>query len=110
MRKAIGLVAITAWLLVQPGCGIFQGSQEAVSYKTLKSVQLTVDALMKTYGTAVVTGKVSPEKQLEIDMKHATYRGAFRLAVTAARNDLSTTPPTDLQQLANELQLLISSL
>lgn len=117
MRKALSCIAMAAWLtmpitlpLLTGGCGVFTGSRQAVAHKTLKSIQISVDALMKTYGTAVVTGQVSPEKQDAIDFKHAQYRAAFRSAVTLARSDLSTAPPEDLQQLANELQLLISSL
>lgn len=102
-----------AWFslpVLLPGCGATPETRQAATYKTLKSVQIAVDAAMKVYGTAVVTGHVAIEKQTEIDAKHMQYRSAFRLAVSVARNNLSTAPPADLQRLADELQRLITSL
>lgn len=92
------------------GCGATPETRQSSSYKTLKSVQLAVDAAMKVYGTAVVTGRVSVEKQAEIDAKHGHYREAFRLTAQAARNDLNAIPSADLQRMADELQRIISSL
>ena len=83
---------------------------KAGAYQTLKAVQIAVDGAMQTYGTAVVTGKVSLSKQAEIDGIHLKYRAAFRLAVEAARSDLSKLPPEAVTQWADELILIISTL
>lgn len=106
VRNNIVALAAVAMLL-GVGCGTTPETRQATSYRTLKSVQIAVDAAMKVYGTAVVTGKISVEKQAEIDAKHATFRNMFRVSAQAARNDLAAIPPADLQKLANELQLLI---
>ncbi len=83
---------------------------KAGAYQTLKAVQIAVDSAMKVYGEAVVTKKVTIQKQTEIDGIHFKYRAAFRLAVEAARNDLSKSPPDGVTQWADELILIISSL
>jgi len=107
-RNGMMVLAVSA-LLFGAGCATPE-TRQATAYKTLKSVQVAVDAALKVYGTATVTGRVTPEKQAEIEAKRSTYQVAFRLAVQAARNDLTVSPPADVQKLANELQLLISAL
>lgn len=109
-KQKLMLSGVVVLLCLTVSCSSVPETRQATSYKTLKSVQIAVDTAMKVYGTAVVTGDVSVERQAEIDVKHASFRSMFRLAIQAARNDLGAIPPADLQKLANELQLLITNL
>jgi hypothetical protein len=104
------LAALVVLALIVAGCSATPETRQAAAYKTLKSVQIAVDAAMRVYGTACATGKVTIERQAEIDGKHIAYRESFRLAVQAARGDVTSPPPLDLQKIANDLQFLILTL
>lgn len=112
--RAIMLMAVAIGLLAMPvtftGCGTTLESRQAVSFQTLKSVQIAVDSAMKVYAVAAVTGAASLEKQREIDNAHAQYRTAFATAVHLARNDLTQIAPEEIVALATQLQVMISRL
>lgn len=103
-------IAVFATPIFLTGCGATPETRQAATYQTLKSTQIAVDSAMKVYGAAVHSGKVSVEKQAQIDQAHVQYRGAFRAAVQAARGDVLAGPPAGLMQLADQLQLLITKL
>lgn len=54
---ALGLLGPLALTGCQTSSGGEGRSAQAISYQTLKSTQLAVDAAMQVYGTAVVTGR-----------------------------------------------------
>lgn len=108
LRNLAPVVLLSLVFALCPAMTCRQG--KAGAYQTLKGVQIAVDSAMKTYGVAVVTGKVTLAKQAEIDGIHLKYRAAFRLAVELARSDLSQAPPEAVTQWADELILIISTL
>ena len=114
MKRLILSFVLATTFFVAPvtftGCKNTPQTAQAITYKTLKSTQIAVDAAMQVYGTAVVTGKVNFEKQMRIDRAHNQYRNAFRTAVQAAKGNLNGEPPVSVKKLAEQLQLLISGL
>ncbi len=102
------VVILSLLIALCPAMTCRQG--KAGAYQTLKAVQIATDAALQTYGTAVATNKVSLEKQAKVQAARTQYQEAFRLAVATARNDLAQSPPIDVQRLADQLILLISSL
>jgi len=104
-------IACLGLIVFTPGMTCRNGTTSAgVAARTLQGVQTAVDSAMRVYGTAVVTGRVSVEKQVQIDAAHAKYREAFRLALTASQGNLDFTAPENVIQLASQLQILITSL
>jgi len=111
--KNLTAAILSVLLLFSPvaltGCNGARTAQ-GIAFQTLKTTQIAVDKAMKVYGTACATGRVSVAKQAQIDDIHARYRAAFRLAVTATRNDPAALTPEAVASLADELQTLITSL
>ena len=107
-------VALLGGLCVAPvaltGCSTPSASPTVTTFTTLRDTQILVDRAMQLYAAGVVTGEVSTQKQAQIDKAHAQYRSAFRLAVTAARNDLTKLSNAELDALASEVIMLITSL
>lgn len=83
---------------------------QAVVYHTLQDTQIAVDKAMRFYGSQCALGKVSVEKQEQVDLIHDQYRAGFRIAVTTARFDYKAITPDSLQQLTSDLLILISRL
>ncbi len=90
--------------LVETGCTT---SQKAVAYKTLNVTALTVDAALKAYADALVKEKVDQATQIKVYYAKARYEMAFKLAIEAARGDVTKLTPDDVQRIADELLTLI---
>ncbi|HNR70429.1 MAG TPA: hypothetical protein PKJ00_03495 [Verrucomicrobiota bacterium] len=107
----IGLLSCAGLAITVTGCANQQQpDNQAVAYKSLRDIWIGVDAAMKVYGTAVVNGKVSKEKEQEIDALYYKVRNSWRLAVEVARNNQALPAPEEVVRLANQLQQLIASL
>lgn len=91
------------------GCVGGPRTAQAQAFLTLRSVWTSADAAMKVYGTACATGRVSAAKQVEVDQQYLRFRASWRLAVSIARSENAPAPP-EVQELADELQRLITNL
>lgn len=84
------------------GCATGRSAQ-SVAFLTLSGTAQTVDAAMRVYAKAAVTGKVSPEQQEKIDAIHDRYRLAIQVAVRLARHDWQQPVTANVATLATEL-------
>jgi hypothetical protein len=92
-------------LMVVPGCTT---SQQAVQYRTLKAVALSVDSTLKGYADAVVAGKVGADTQAKVLDLKSRYADAMTAAIAAAQ--ASTDPaPQAVQQAADALLTLVQA-
>lgn len=112
------LLCALAGLLILPACQFLPGrtnqepapTAQAVKYFELADTRALVDAAMRTYGEAVVLGKVHPADEAKIDVAHATFQVAFKTAVRAAFYDVGTITPDNVRDLALQLVTLIQTL
>ena len=84
-------------------------SQKTLAYKTLAVVAQTVDASLKSYADLVVAGKVDQETQVKVADAKGRYEIAFKAAVAAARGNLQSPTPDDVQKLADNLSTLLGA-
>lgn len=96
--------------LAVTGCKTTQTPAVTVAFRTLETTQILVDKAMKVYGGLCARGKVTVEKQKEIDDYHAIYRESFRMAVIAAQFNYGAVTPDNVQSIVNELIQSISKL
>lgn len=82
---------------------------KTTSYKTLKTVAVSVDAALDVYGEAYRAGKITPEQREKIKEAHLKYQAAMGTAIAAARLDLSKPAPEELVSLAASLIATIST-
>lgn len=92
------------------GCATFGQRSPAIAYHTLRDTQILVDSGMKVYADRCVAGRITAADQAKVDAAHATYRQAFREAVTLAQLDYSKLTPDNVEALANALLKLIAGL
>lgn len=114
MRKFTVLIlsALLCWapIVFIAGCsGGCTTSQKAVAYKTLAAVQQTVDSDLKAYSEVLVAGKVDQATQIKVADAKAKYEVAFKAAVDAARGNLESPTPEQVQTLADNLTTILNA-
>ena len=92
------------------GCSTAQLSPRAKAFVSLRSTQILVDSLMQTYANHVVSGQITPEKQMEVDAEHRYYQQLYNTAIQTAR--FGTGQPADEKILGcvRKLELLVTNL
>lgn len=101
-------VPMATGIIIGAGCQGCTTSQQAVAYKSLYILASSVDAGMKAFADAVVTGKVPQATQDKAKDLHGRYAKAMQAAVLAAHFDTSAPAPENLKALASELLALIT--
>ena len=81
-----------------------------IVYNTLKAVADGVDTSMKIYTDLLVQGKIDQQTQVMVFNAKTRYEVAFAAAVTAARGNLSSPSPADVQSLADSLKTIITAI
>ncbi|MFB1500818.1 hypothetical protein [Thiocapsa sp. N5-Cardenillas] len=114
MRRMIlllSLILALAPLALAPvavtGCAT---PSKEVTYQTLRTVAISVDAARKTYADAIVRGEVSDERQVEIDKLITRYQAAMNTAITAAQFDYEQAAPAELATLAAQIITIVTTL
>lgn len=74
---------------------------------TLKTVQTYVNSAMNRYETSVVAGRVSLEKQAQVDRAHGLYRTQYRNALKASKGNVNKRVTPNVQKAAVKLGELI---
>jgi hypothetical protein len=110
MRLFFILPLIVCLLMPVPlttGC---KTSRQEIAYRTLASIELTVDRSMTAYSDQVVAGKVDQATQDKVKDVYGRYQAAFSAAVAAAKLNFNTQAPSDVATLADSLTSIIQSI
>jgi hypothetical protein len=83
---------------------------QAIAFASLWDAWSTVDAAMKIYGVQVREGKVSAERQAEIDAAHAKFQAAVNTGIQAAQFDWKSAPPAEIAAMATSIINLVTQL
>lgn len=105
-----GLAVTTTVPLIVAGCKSAPTAPRAIAYLTLKDTWSGVKAAMKVYADACVRGKVSLEKQEQIDSAYEKFRISVLAGIKTARFDWSTSTPAEQDALAQNVITLIQQL
>lgn len=108
------MVLITIAVVVSPiivtGCKTSPNSPQAITFLTMKDTWAGVKASMRVYADAAARGKVSMEKQAEIDSAYEKFRVSFLAATKTARFSWSDSTPAEQDALAQTVINLIKQL
>jgi hypothetical protein len=85
-------------------------SPQEIAYRTLASIELTVDKSMTAYSDQVVKGAVDQPTQDKVKDIYGRYQTAFSAAVTAAKLNFNSQAPADVASLADSLVSIIGSI
>jgi hypothetical protein len=113
IKKRITILLMSLSLLVavpvfNTGCPArTQQKTEAVAYRTLSAVDLTVSTALKVYAEAYVDGNVTVEQHNRVANMHDKYRVAMSTAIAAARLNLNAPASVELTNIADALVNLI---
>jgi outer membrane biogenesis lipoprotein LolB len=112
LSALLGVLCASALFLL-PGCattGSAPATTEAKVYYSFADTWAVAKTAYAGYCELAVQGKVSVPDQADVDAAWDKFRGAFKLAFTAASRDWNTATPADVQQLSDDLLILIRSL
>lgn len=85
-------------------------TQKTIAYNSLDAVAHTVDSGMQAYTKLLVQGKIDQATQIKVANAKSKYEVAFVAAVTAARGNLASPSPADVQSLADALVTIITTI
>lgn len=95
--------------IIQTGCSTPASARNA-QYATLKAVADTADAAVAESAHLYATGVITAAQAIQVKTFYdSRFQPAFRLAVAAARADLSSAASPDLLSLASQLSSLVVS-
>lgn len=103
-------VAATPFGIFVTGCTSTPQSPQAITFVTMKDTWAGVKASMRVYADAAARGKVSIEKQEQIDSAYEKFRVSFLAAIKTARFDWSASTPAEQDALAQTVINLINQL
>lgn len=104
------LSSAIAGLSLAPGCKTAP-TERVAAVQTLKGIGAARDAAMATAAGLLRDGRITKAQWDHIALLHdAKFLPAYRLAIAAAKADLSSVASTDLQALFQELFTAISAL
>lgn len=110
MRKLLLLLALSVTPLVSTSCQTAP-SERVIQVQTLKAVGASAEAAVGLSAQLYRDKKITPAQARSVmDFYDQKFQPAFRLAVSAARSDLSTVASPDLVALASELSALVLKL
>lgn len=92
------------------GCREVPKAPQAVTFVSMKDTWSGVKAAMRVYADAAARGKVSIEKQEQIDSAYEKFRVSFLAAIKTARFDWSASTPAEQDALAQTVINLINQL
>lgn len=92
------------------GCKNTPTSPQAITFLTFKDTWSGVKAAMRVYADQAARGKVSLDKQTQIDDAYEKFRISFLAAIKAARFDWAASTPAEQDALAQNVITLINQL
>lgn len=100
----------TTFTLLTAGCRATPKSPQAITFVTMKDTWAGVKSAMRVYADASARGKVSMEKQEQIDTAYEKFRVSFLATVKTARFNWSASTPAEQDALAQTVINLIKQL
>lgn len=110
MKKLFTILALAFFATAMPvytGCKTAPSARN-VQYATLKAVGDTADAAVSLSAHLYAQGTLTADQARQVkDFYDQKFQPAYRLAVNAAKADLSTVASPDLSSLASQLSDLL---
>ncbi len=112
MKFKIGYCFCLAMLLAVLPVMFFAGCEttQAGAYKSLAATSVAVEAAMNTYGELYRAGEIDAEEEAKVDEAYESFIAAYRVALTAAKFDVSAATPVELAAMASLLILEVDAL
>lgn len=106
---SLALITVPVSLpLVVTGCK--NTTKEAKVYYTLKDTWIVASTAYREYAARAVSGKISAEKQAQVDQMWNQFRKDYRAALIASKTKGDAIAPESLTVLKNQLLNLLKTL